>query len=222
MRAIALFAFLLSCALIASPASAQSPQNGGAAYEEPKPKDKPAPAGAEPGSAKTAPAQPGNLTPTVPGTRAVLLADGTAAAPELAPQPVKQAIWAANRLQSKPYRYGGGHGKFEDSGYDCSGTISYALHAAGLLAAPLDSGSFMRWGEAGRGQWITVYTNPGHAYVVIAGLRLDTSAAYVRTVRASKRSKRARISRKALERGPRWRPSRRPSRGFTARHAAGF
>jgi len=215
VRAIALFAFLSSCALIASPASAQSPPNGGAAYEESKPK-------AEPPIESGAAPLPGTATPVVPGTKAVLLADGTAAAPELAPPQVKAAIWAANRLQDKPYRYGGGHASFEDSGYDCSGTISYALRAAGVLASPLDSGSFMRWAEAGRGQWITVHTNPGHAFVVIAGLRLDTSAAFVRAGRATKRGKRARVSRKALERGPRWRPTRRPAKGFTARHPAGL
>ena len=107
----------------------------------------------------------------------MLQEDGTAAAPANAPEQVKQAIWAANSLQELPYRYGGGHNlKFDVSkGADCSGTVSFALKAAGLLDTPLDSGSFMKWGEKGKGAWITVYTNPGHAYVVIAGLRLDTS-----------------------------------------------
>jgi cell wall-associated NlpC family hydrolase len=114
---------------------------------------------------------------TVPGTRARLLEDGYAAAPADAPPEIQAAVWAANELQDKPYVYGGGHGSFEDDGYDCSGTVSYALRAAGVLDSPLDSGSFMRWGKRGKGDWITVYTNPGHAYVVIAGLRLDTSAA---------------------------------------------
>ena len=76
-----------------------------------------------------------------------------------------------------PYRYGGGHRRFTDNAYDCSGTVSYALHGADLLTPPLDSSSFMRWGATGQGAWITVYTNPGHAFAVIAGLRLDTSAA---------------------------------------------
>lgn len=137
------------------------------------------------------------------GERATIAADGrTAIAPAGAPLEVQKAIWAANKITDKPYRYGGGHAKVEDSGYDCSGTISYALIGGGLLKSPLDSGSFMRWGKGGRGKWITVYTNPGHAYVVIAGLRLDTSG--------------------PGEKGPRWRKQSRSSRGFRARTLEGF
>jgi hypothetical protein len=150
-----------------------------------------------------------------PGSAATLLPDGTAAAPADAPIEVQNAIFAANRLVNKPYKYGGGHAKVEDSGYDCSGTVSYALHHAGLLAAPLPSGPFMRWGVKGPGQWISVYANYGHAYAIIAGLRLDTSAAGVG----------ARITRryaKALERGPRWRPTVRSARGYRVRHPEGF
>jgi hypothetical protein len=158
-------------------------------------------------------AAPGDLV--TPGTKAKLMPDGSAAAPADAPAAVQQAIWAANRLQDKPYRYGGGHAKIEDSGYDCSGTVSYALHHADLLKSPLDSGSFMRWGEKGRGAWITVFTNPGHAYAVIAGLRLDTSSYSTRRVAR-------RFARSAFERGPRWRPTSRPARGFRARHPLGF
>jgi NlpC/P60 family len=135
------------------------------------------------------------------------LVNGKAIAPPDAPPQVKRAIEAANRIVGKPYKYGGGHARVEDSGYDCSGTVSYALRAAGLLRTPLDSSSFMRWGKAGKGRWITVYTNPGHAFVVIAGLRLDTSAA------GESRSS---------GRGPRWRTTARVTRGFTARHAGGF
>ena len=133
-------------------------------------------------------------------------ADGRASAPIEAPAEVHAAIAAANKIVGKPYRYGGGHAKVEDSGYDCSGTISYALIGAKLLKSPLDSSSFMRWGERGKGQWITVYTNPGHAYIVIAGLRLDTSAAGDPSGR----------------KGPRWRPNLRSSRGFRARHPEGL
>jgi len=140
--------------------------------------------------------------PVPAGPTATLLPDGTAVAPAGAPPPVVAAIDAANRIVGKPYRYGGGHAKVEDTGYDCSGAVSYALIGAGALETPLDSSSFMRWGRAGRGQWITVYTNPGHAYVVIAGLRLDTSAA----------------GDPSGARGPRWRPALRSSRGFRARH----
>ena len=96
--------------------------------------------------------------------------------------------------------------RFEDRGYDCSGTVSYALKGAELLDTPMDSGTFMKWGLAGKGDWITVYTNPGHAYVVIAGLRLDTSAAG--DPRGGK--------------GPRWRPNLRNNRGFRARHVDGL
>ncbi len=135
-----------------------------------------------------------------------LLIDGVAHAPATAPEPVKRAIAAGNALQGKPYRYGGGHAKVEDSGYDCSGTVSFALHRAGLLKTPLDSTSFMRWGRRGKGEWITVHTNPGHAYTVIAGLRLDTSAA----------------GDPGGDKGPRWRPALRSSRGFKARHPAGL
>jgi hypothetical protein len=140
------------------------------------------------------------------GSTATIGPDGLASAPAGAPPQVQAAIAAANRIIGKPYRYGGGHGKVEDSGYDCSGTVSYALIGAKLLKSPLDSSSFMRWGEAGEGEWITVYTNPGHAFVVIAGLRLDTSAAG--DPRGGK--------------GPRWRPALRSTRGFRARHPEGF
>ena len=150
------------------------------------------------------------------GSVAQLLPDGSAAAPADAPIQVQQAIWAANKLQDKPYKYGGGHAKIEDTGYDCSGTVSYALIGAGLLKSPLPSGPFMRWGERGRGQWITVYAHGGHAYAVIAGLRLDTSAYSSRTAR------RGSVIASTLERGPRWRTSMRPSRGFAARHPFGL
>ena len=143
---------------------------------------------------------------TVAGPTATIGPDGRALAPAGAPPRVHAAIAAANRIVGKPYRYGGGHAKVEDTGYDCSGTISYALIGGKLLEAPLDSSSFMRWGTAGPGRWITVYTNPGHAYVVIAGLRLDTSAAGDPSGR----------------RGPRWRPALRATSGYRARHPRGL
>ena len=144
---------------------------------------------------------PALLRPTVPGVVGVIRR-GVAYAPAAAPLEVQKAIWAANKLRDKPYVYGGGHRSFRSRGYDCSGTVSFALNAAGLLDAPLDSSSFMRWGERGRGQWITVYTNPGHAFVVIAGLRLDTSG--------------------PGESGPRWRDELRSTAGFRARHPEFF
>jgi hypothetical protein len=146
--------------------------------------------------AVTAPATPAGP----PGV--ARLVRGVAYAPAGAPSAVVRAIRAGNRLQDKPYRYGGGHASFVDTAYDCSGTVSFALHGAGLLKAPLASGGLMSWGRAHRGRWITVYSNPGHAYMVIAGLRLDTSG--------------------TGGRGPRWQTAPRSAAGFVARHPAGL
>jgi hypothetical protein len=202
-RALAPFLIAMLCVIVPTGAMAETPPTGGTAFEE----EPPPPEMLEPGVW---------TGPEVPGDTAVLLEDGTAAAPADAPDQVKQAVWAANFLQNLPYRYGGGHNlKFDVSkGADCSGTISFALHGAGLLDAPLDSGSFMKWGEKGKGEWITVYTNPGHAFVVIAGLRLDTSAAGV--------SRSKGVAASALERGPRWRPVKRSGRGYVKRHPLSF
>ena len=115
--------------------------------------------------------------PAPTGPTASVNSDGTATAPADAPQAVKDVIAAGNAITNMPYLYGGGHGSFEASGYDCSGSVSYALHGGGLLSTPLDSTGFMTWGESGPGQWITVYSNPGHAYMVVAGIRFDTSGA---------------------------------------------
>jgi hypothetical protein len=185
---------LLALALFAVPSAMAAPGPGGVAYDLP---------GEELAAAQSA----GTEQPIVPGVEAQILDNGQAAAPAAAPDVVKQAVWAANKIIGRPYRYGGGHARgFVDRGYDCSGTVSYALHGADLLDSPLDSGSFMSWGGGGAGDWITVYSNPGHAYAVIAGLRLDTSAAG--DPRGGK--------------GPRWRPSLRSSRGFRARHPVGL
>ncbi|MBA2504481.1 MAG: hypothetical protein H0V29_00890 [Thermoleophilaceae bacterium] len=142
--------------------------------------------------------------------------DGVAIPPPDAPPEIVAAIGAANAISKKPYRYGGGHAlNFADtSAFDCSGAISFALKGAGLLDQPLDSRSFASWGEAGKGRWITVYTNPGHAYVVIAGVRFDTSAG------GGSRFRR-RAPRVEPGKGPRWRGTR-SSAAFTARHPAGF
>jgi hypothetical protein len=177
----------LLATVLAAPALAAS---GGAGMPPPPP---PAPGSGGAGSAPL----------TTPAAKAQLSPDGRVAiAPESAPEAVKNAIYAANRITNKPYRYGGGHRSFRDSGYDCSGAVSYALRGGALLKRPLHSRAFMRWGESGQGQWITVYTNPGHAYVTIAGLRFDTSG--------------------PGERGPRWRKSARSSRTYSARHPEGF
>lgn len=142
----------------------------------------------------------------IAGETAQLLPGGKAAAPVGAPLAVQQAIATANEIIGRPYIYGGGHRSFISRGYDCSGTVSYALHGGSLLSSPLDSSSFLSWGASGRGSWITVYTNPGHAYVVIAGLRLDTSAA----------------GDPSGAKGPRWRPVLRSAAGFRARHPLGL
>ena len=115
---------------------------------------------------------------------------------------VVDAIAAANRITRKPYKWGGGHGRWRDRGYDCSGSVSYVLHAAGLLKRSRDSTGLMSYGKRGKGEWITVYAHGGHAYVVIAGLRFDTSG--------------------RGEEGPRWRLERTRSRGYKKRHPAGL
>jgi hypothetical protein len=133
---------------------------------------------------------------------------GVAYAPSFAPIQVQRAIWAGNQIRHKPYIFGGGHGSFKDSGYDCSGAVSYVLHAAGLLDVPMDSSEFMGWGNSGLGRWITVYTNPGHAFIQIAGIRFDTSAEADPNPPPGS--------------GPRWRPLFTRPDGFSARHPAGF
>jgi cell wall-associated NlpC family hydrolase len=158
----------------------------------------PAPAATTPsGQAET----PAPAAPSAPGT-ATLLANGKARAPAGAPAAVRQAIRAGNRLQKKDYRWGGGHARWEDDAYDCSGASSYALRGIGGLNSPLDSSGFMRWGLSGTGRWITTYANPNHMYIIVAGLRLDTGS--------------------GGERGPRWRTTPRPPGAFTARHPAGL
>ena len=113
--------------------------------------------------------------PSTPRRPVLPLVRGRAIAPVDAPAAVKQVIAAANRIRTKPYIWGGGHGRWWDRGYDCSGAVSFALHGGGLLDSPLPSGPMESWGSAGPGRWITVYANAGHAYAVIAGLRWDTS-----------------------------------------------
>jgi len=145
--------------------------------------------------------------PVVPGKRATLRG-GIALAPAEAPAQVKRAIWAANQLTTKPYRYGGGHKSFRDSAYDCSGTISYALGAAGVVRSPICSSEFRLFGARGQGKWITVYARNGHTFATIAGLRLDTTP-----FNTMKRDRHW---------APRWQPTAREPRGFVARHPAGL
>lgn len=117
-----------------------------------------------------------NFTPIKsPAGRVKLNSDGTASAPANAPAVIKAAVAAGNRIARTPYIWGGGHGSFSDKGYDCSGSVSYVLHAAGVLSSPLASGGLMSWGKSGYGNWITVFSNPGHVYMTVGGLRFDTS-----------------------------------------------
>jgi cell wall-associated NlpC family hydrolase len=129
---------------------------------------------AVPSTTPPPPTTPAPTTTTVPGAKARLV-NGLAVAPASAPPAVQAVITAANRISTRPYVWGGGHGAWASSGYDCSGAVSYALHGGGFLSSPMDSSGLKRWGTWGRGRWITVYTNAGHAYAVIAGLRWDTS-----------------------------------------------
>ncbi len=139
--------------------------------------------------------------PLTPGQTAGFINESEASAPASAPDAVKAAISAANAIAHTPYIWGGGHGSFEDSGYDCSGAVSYAMHAGGWLESPLDSTGLSTWGEPGPGKWITVYANSGHAWVMIAGLAFDTSGGA----------------------GPRWHSSPASStEGFIARHPPGY
>jgi hypothetical protein len=141
----------------------------------------------------------------VPGVTARYV-NGLAAAPMSAPVPVQEIIWAGNQLIGLPYIYGGGHASFVSPGYDCSGTVSFALHGAALVTTPMDSSEFMGWGEHGVGQWVTIFANPEHAYMTVAGLRLDTSPADDPSDRE----------------GPRWRPLRPENSGFVKRHPVGL
>lgn len=138
-----------------------------------------------------------------PGDRAKVGADGKAIAPANAPQAVKDFIAAGNAISHKPYIYGGGHGKWDDKGYDCSGSVSYALYKAGLVKKSMPSGGYETWGDAGPGQWITIYANGGHMYAVVAGIRFDTSGM-------------------KDDGGSRWHTSSRPTKGYEVRHPAGL
>jgi hypothetical protein len=123
-----------------------------------------------------------------------------------APANVQQVIWTANEIIGLPYIVGGGHASFNAAGYDCSGTVSFALHGGSLLSTPMDSSEFESWGSHGAGRWIAVFGNAGHAYMDVAGLRLDTSAA----------------DDPSDQQGPRWRPLRPANAGFVVRHPLGL
>jgi len=178
---LALLALAAAAALVAAPAQAASP--GGVASTAPEVEE---------------------TTEVGPPGKAMLV-DGRAIPPVNAPPVVKQVIAAANKIRTKPYIWGGGHARWWDRGYDCSGSVSFALHGGNLISSPEPSGSLESWGSPGVGRWITVYTNAGHAYAVIAGLRWDTAGDNSGT-------------------GPRWHKSTHAAASgpFIARHPAGY
>jgi peptidoglycan hydrolase-like protein with peptidoglycan-binding domain len=138
-----------------------------------------------------------------PVGRGHLNSDGTASPPANAPTTIKKLFAAANTIANMPYVYGGGHATWNDSGYDCSGSLSYALHGAGLLSAPLDSTEFESWGRSGAGHWISIWSNSGHTYMYVAGLRYDTSA-------------------QSSTGGSRWTTQSRSNSGFVETHPTGW
>jgi hypothetical protein len=173
-------AFVLSALLVVLPARAQASTTGGISYPS-----------------STAPAN------TTAGVGIASIGDdGLAVAPAGAPAQVIALIAAGNAIAALPYKYGGGHTSFDDTAYDCSGSVSFALHGAGLLDTTLDSTGLSRWGESGPGAWITIYANKTHTYLVVAGLRFDTSGQKLA--------------------GTRWQAASRSSRGFKLRHLAGL
>jgi hypothetical protein len=185
-RRLGLAGVLLAGALIAA-----GPASGQTTTTTPIPG---APAGAPP-------------PPTVPANVATILPGGKASIPAGAPYSIVRAIKAANKIRRKTYIWGGGHRSFKAKGYDCSGAVSYVLHAAGVLRSPLVSGQLAFWGSPGPGSWITVYANRTHTYMVIAGLRYDTSP---------------RGEWIDQGRGPRWRYTLRVPTGFAVRHWNGL
>jgi hypothetical protein len=158
--------------------------------------------GPKPTRAASAGARPHRTAGRTDITKAVALPNGVALPPLEAPDEVKRIIEAGNVIARSPYKWGGGHGRWLDKGYDCSGSVSFALAAAGLLDGPLASGPLMSWGEPGPGKWVTIYANDGHVFMVVAGIRFDTSAAKVT--------------------GSRWENAMRSTGGFVARHPAGL
>ena len=177
-------------------ADASAPESTGGIAEEPA---TPKPTGAASGTLarKDAPSAINGGTRT-----ATALDNGVALPPLEAPTQVLKIIEAGNAIARTPYKWGGGHGRFLDNGYDCSGSVSFALYAAGLIGGPSDFSGLMHWGKPGKGKWITIYANGGHVYMEVAGIRFDTSGAKVT--------------------GSRWQNDLRTNAGFVARHPAGL
>jgi hypothetical protein len=195
-------ALVLAALLVVLPARAQASTTGGTSYPAP-----PHAQASQQTATSTAPAStttPGGTAAPIPVTTApaTIGADGLAVAPAGAPAAVTALIAAGNQIAALPYKYGGGHQDFADTAYDCSGSVSYALHGAGLLDTTLDSTGLSRWGFNGAGAWITIYANKTHTYLVVAGLRFDTSG--------------------KAKAGTRWQAAARSNRGFKIRHPAGL
>ncbi len=191
-------AFVLATLLVVLPARAQASTTGGTSYPTGPPRGTVAQAPIASSAAPASTAAPGTtVTPA-----ATVGTDGLAVAPAGAPAPVVALIAAGNAIAALPYKYGGGHQSFDDSAYDCSGSVSFALHGAGLLDTTLDSTGLARWGQAGPGAWITIYANKVHTYLVVAGLRFDTSG--------------------QKQAGTRWQAAPRSSRTFKVRHPLGL
>lgn len=137
------------------------------------------------------------------GSRTAIVIDGKAVPPANIPHAALRAVAAGNELVGKPYRMGGGHKSFNDSAYDCSGTVSYLLHSAGCLNEPTTSDALRKFGDKGEGRWITVYAKDGHTFIVVAGLRMDTGY-------------------NGSREGPKWTTRSRPTKGYVLRHPPGL
>lgn len=193
---------LVCAGLAVAPAIAET-GTGGAAFGSSPPPQTPPAQPATPGTT-------GGVDPSAPATTplphagdlATVGTDGLAVAPAGAPSSVRAIIASGNAIARKPYLWGGGHRRWLAKGYDCSGSVSFALHGASLLDGPLVSGDFARWGEVGPGSWVTIYANRGHVFMVVAGLRFDTSG--------------------RRQAGSRWQTAPRRVRGFKVRHPAGL
>ena len=198
--------------LPAAPEPNQEPEPAATAPEEPAPEEQTPARDPKPTAPATSQAPRPEELPTLPDaassdgddvlSKAEVLRNGVALPPLEAPPEVRAIFEAGNTIARSPYKWGGGHGKWQDNGYDCSGSVSYALAAAGLLDAPLASGPLMRWGKPGKGKWITIYSNPGHVFMVVAGVRFDTVA--------------------RGQTGSRWINSMTDTSRYVARHPEGF
>ncbi|HEV7750413.1 MAG TPA: hypothetical protein VGO71_02680 [Baekduia sp.] len=202
------FAFVLAALLVVLPTRAEADPTGGTTYSSPSSsssttaaKKAQASQGATPTTTTPASTTTPAGTPAVTAT-ATVGPDGLALVPAGTPAAVAALIAAGNQIAKLPYKYGGGHRDFADTAYDCSGSVSFALHGAGLLAATLDSTGLGRWGQAGPGAWLTIYANKTHTYLIVAGLRFDTSG--------------QRIA------GTRWQAAPRSAHGFRVRHPVGL